>query len=67
MMPFISIVNTLINKPDPILDGKTNVVPVLREFCEYVLANRVNEQNSRKLQEHLETQRQFSARLIRRS
>ena len=46
------------------LGGKTEIVPGLRDFCEYVLANRVREQNSRKLQEHLEIMRQFSARSL---
>ena len=62
MMPINSIVNALINKPAPMLGGKNEIVPVLRDFFEYVLANRVREQNSRKLQEHLETMRQFNAR-----
>ena len=65
MMSFNSLVKTLINKPAPMLGGKTDIVPVLRNCCEYVLANRVREQNSRKLQEHLETLRQFGARLLK--
>ena len=62
MLPFNSIVNTLINKPAPMLGGKTEILPVLRDFFEYVLANRVREQNSRKLQEHLEILTQFGNR-----
>ena len=58
MLPFNSIVKTLIDKPAHMLGDKTEISPVsLRDFLEYVLANRVREQNSRKLQEHLETLR----------